>query len=110
MAKRKQITLYVNTKKYWYGDIDHTQVKTYKEAIADIYLIDEGNSDGFRYSVLWNRLLWSEETFSTEIEAIRFICRMRNLYAKYETILLRYGNYTNSEQGAITWKENIIKL
>lgn len=112
--KRKQITLYLYTRcENEVSDIDHTVVRTYKKELAEIYFLDEGK-EGFRYNVCWDGYAWSEPTFETEMEALRFICEVTGLKEQYETIRLRYGfrygDYTNSEWGAVTWRDDIEQL
>ena len=105
MKKRKQITVYLNSKDDSRGD--RTHLTTYKHGLADIYFLEDEDCKGFHYYINWGRLGydWDENCFDTELEAIRYVCDKR-LFGKYENVRLRYGLYWNSERGAVTGFEN----
>lgn len=108
MAKRKQITVYINTKDNGGDDIAHTEVSTYKESLADIYFLEDKDGDDFHYCVAWGwgPTTFDGEQFDTELEALRHVCRKAGLTDRYKTIRLCHGYYANSERGAITFDGN----
>jgi hypothetical protein len=113
MAKRKHLTLYVESKEDC-GGTSYTLVKTYKEEIAAIYFLEDEDCTGFYYYITYNIDVYSpcffEEKFETELEAIRFICEQEGLTKKYKNLKVRLRGYWNSEVGAITYRDNIETL
>ena len=101
MAKRKQITVYLNSKDDMWGD--RSVLTTYKHDLADIYFLEDEDGHDFHYCINWgwNGYDWDECRFKTETEAIKYVCQ-KKLADKYESIRLRCGQYWNSENGAVT--------
>lgn len=103
MAKRKQITVYLNSIDDSQGD--RTCLTTYKETLADIHFLEDEDGKDFHYYIDWCDGSWDERHFDKELDAIKYVCK--NLFSdKYENVRLRYGNYWNSERGAVTGFEN----
>ena len=94
MAKRKQITVYLNT-----GADNETILSTYKGIQANVYFLEDKDGHGFHYNVCYG-VYWDSEVFDSELDAIKQVCRKR-FGDKYETIVLRHGNYSNSERGFV---------
>lgn len=110
MAKRKQITVYLNTKDFGGDDIAHTEVSTYKRSLADIYFLEDEDGKDFHYCIHWGNQAWDENMFEEELDAVRYVCREEGLCDKYGRIRLRLGYYANSDAGAITWRDDIENL
>ena len=105
MAKRKQVTVYLNSKEDSQGN--RTVLSTYKQELADIHFLEDEGGHDFHYyiNLAWNGYDWDKHRFKTEMEAIKYVCQKR-LGDKYESVRLRYGNYWNSESSAVTgWKD-----
>jgi hypothetical protein len=107
MNKRKKITVMVESKDDAFGT-PRTIVRTYNQVLGEIYFLEDDNYD-FKYFVVkyCNPTSFYEESFDTELEAVKFICQEEGLTGKYESIPLRYGFYANSESGAISFQKPI---
>lgn len=102
MNKKRQITLNVSS-------LDEcTQVKASAEGIlGNIYFLESKDCRDFFYYVQLPNSWWIEKEFNTELDAIKFLADYYTLPKKYKNIFLKQGYYTNSERGAITYRDNI---
>jgi hypothetical protein len=104
MAKRKEITVYLNSRD------GATVLSTYKRELAEIYFLEDDDCKGFSYHIHYGSSCWDEKTFKNEIDAVKYICKGL-LDSKYDSIRLRYGNYSNSEVGFVRgWENGVIRF
>ena len=102
MAKRK-IQVRLTTKQD--QGIDYTHVTCAKGILGGIYFLEDDDYH-FRYSI--QKSWWYEKTFETELEAIRYLVQDSFLMNwNYDIIGIKLGYYSNSERGAITYRDNI---
>ena len=104
MAKRK-IQVRLTTKQD--QGIDYTHVSCAKGILGGIYFLEDDDYH-FRYSIQKSNGWWYEKTFETELEAIRYLVQDSFLMNwNYDIIGIKLGYYSNSERGAITYRDNI---
>lgn len=105
MAKKRTQQVYVRTDSD--QGVDYTLVSCRKGVLGGIYFLEDDNYN-WRYNIQKANGWWYNETFETELEAIRYLVKNSFLMNwGYDVISIKLGYYTNSESGAITYRDNI---
>lgn len=87
--------------------IDYTHVSCAKGILGGIYFLEDDDYH-FRYSIQMTNGWWYDKTFETELEAVRYLVKNSFLMNwNYDVISIKLGFYSNSERGAITFRDNI---
>lgn len=102
MKRNRQITLHISSLD------DCTQVKTRAEGtLGNIYYLESDKCSDFFYYIQLPNSGWIDKKFETEMDAIKFLSEYYTLAQRYKNIYLKQGYYSNSECGAITYRDNI---
>lgn len=101
----KKLTIRVESREGTDG-VSCTEVRTYNDTLARIYFLEDEDGHGFHYCIQWD-WGWDENEFTTELAAVAYICDKCGFMAKYDSLPLRYGYYSNSEDGAIRFDKDI---
>lgn len=105
MTKNKQITLQISSLE------DCTQVKAKGEGyLGNIYFLESENGRGYFYNIQLPNSGWIEKEFDTELDAIKYLTDYYTIPQRYNNVYLKLGYYSNSEVGAITYRDNIESL
>lgn len=102
MKRNRQITLHISSLD------DCTQVKTRAEGtLGNIYYLESDKCSDFFYYIQLPNSGWIDKEFETEMDAIKFLSEYYTLAQRYKNIYLKQDYYSNSECGAITYRDNI---
>lgn len=103
---RNEIKVRISTK--YEFESPFTLVKCAKGILGGIYFLEKEDMSGFAYHIQKQDGYWYNETFETELAAIRYLVQNSFLMNwGYKRIKLSLGWYENCEDGAITYRDNI---